>query len=199
MARLGRQVLMAVMASLERTRIDKDEVAKKVLQTNFTTLRGKINITNIRCQLYEQRAIDINIYDKLTDNHATPNDKSELLLRYLISKGEEGYRHLVQALHQCGKEDAVQASLANDLEQWYKLECYNDEIVKETRDGKVTSINNGDTMVNCHGTPSYTRQRHMDHGGRGSESSSVSSNMRAPSSTGHQISGQISMASGSDQ
>ena len=183
-----------MMASFERTRIDKDrdEVAKRVLQTNFTTLRGKTNITNIRCHLYEQRAIDINIYDKLTDTNATPNDRSELLLRHLISKGEEGYRHLVRALHQCGKEDAVQASLANELEQWYEVECYNDDgIINEASDGKVTSINNSDTIVDYRGTPSYTRRRHMDHGGQYSESSSVS--------TSHQISGQISMASGSDQ
>ena len=194
--------MLMVMAGLERSRIDKDpdEVAKRVLQTNFTTLRGKINITNIRCHLYEQRAIDTNIYDKLMDTNATVNYKSELLLRHLISQGEEGYRHLIQALHQCGKEDAVQASLANDLEQCYKLECCNDGgMVKEARDSRLTSINNSDTMVNHHDTPTCTRQRHMDHGGRGSESSSLSSNLRTPSSIGHQISGQISMASGSEQ
>lgn len=190
-----------VMASLERSRMDKDldEVAKRVLQTNFTTLRGKINITNIRCHLYEQRAIDINIYDKLMDTNATLNDKSELLLRHLISQGEEGYRHLVQALHQCGKEDAVQASLAKDLEQWYELECCNNGMIKEARDGRLMSINNSDTMVNYRGTPTYATQRRMDNGGRGSESSSLSSNLRAPSSIGHQISSQISMASGSEQ
>ena len=186
-----------MMAGLERSK-DPDEVAKRVLQTNFTTLRGKINITNIRCHLYEQRAIDINIYDKLMDTSATLNDRSELLLRYLISRGEEGYRSLVQALHQCGREDAVQASLANDLEEWYEqqLECCNDGMVKEARDGRLMSINNSDSIVNHHGTPIYTRQRHMEHSGRGSESSSLSSNLRAPSSIGHQMSSQIS---GSEQ
>ena len=189
-----------MMASFERTRVvkDPDEVAKRVLQTKFTTLRGKINITSIRCHLYEQRAIDTNIYDKLADTNATSSEKCELLVRHLISKGEEGYRHLLQALHQCGKEDAVQASLASDLEKWYDQEC-SEGVTNEVKDGRVTSNSNSDT--NHHGTPSYTRQHHhTDHSGRYSESSSVSSNMRVPSSIGqHQISGQISMASGSDR
>ena len=170
---------------------DRDEVAKRVLQRHFTTLRGKINIASIRCHLYEQRAIDTNIYDKLTDAaNATLNDRSELLLRHLISKGEDGYRHLVRALHQCGTEDAVQASLARDLEHWYELEYCNDGgIANETRDGKVTS----------NGTPSSTRHQMQDHNGRYSESSSVSSTIRAPSSAGYHLSAQVSMNSGSDR
>ena len=166
---------------------DRDDVAKRVLQRNFTTLRGKINIASIRCHLYEQRAIDTNIYDKLTDvANATPSDRSELLLRHLISKGEEGYRHLVRALHQCGSEDAVQASLAHELEHCYELEyCNNGGIANEARDGKL--------MSNA-GIPSR-----QDHDGHFSETSSVSSNMRTLSSTGHHLSAQISMNSVSDQ
>jgi len=169
------------MLNSERSRVvlDQDEVARRVLQANFTTLRGKINITSVRCHLYENRAIDINVYDKLTqDTNMTVNDKNEYLLRYLISKGGEGYRQLVQALNQCGKEDAAQASLANDLEQWY-----NDEIKKDESLDVVT-----DSSL-CAG------QHCSDHSGRHSESSSVSSNMRIPSSISHQTTGQISNGS----
>ena len=187
-----------MQTSFERTRLDKDEVASRVLQTKFTTLRGKINITSIRCHLYEQRAIDTNIYDKLFDTNSTTNDKTELLLRHLISKGEEGYRQLVQALNQCGKEDPVQASLANDLERWY-LECCSDGVMSETRDGNIALLTSARQE-----TPSYSpanRRHHSDHGGRYSESSSISSTMRVPSSAAsHQISGQISTSSSeSDQ
>ena len=166
------------MSSIERTRVakDRDEVARRVLQANFTSLRGKINITSVRCHLYENRAIDVNVYDKLTDVNMTVNDKNEYLLRYLISKGEEGYRQLVQALNQCGKEDAVQASLANDLEL-----CYNDD----TRDESLDVVT----------ADSPVRQHWSDHGGRYSESSSMSSNMRIPSLGSHQTASQISSGS----
>ena len=195
-----------MLTSIESNKVtkDPDEVARRVLQTNFTTLRGKLNITNIRCHLYEQRAIDINIYDKLTDNNTntTANDKSELLLRYLISKGEEGYKQLVQALHQCGKEDPVQASLAGDLERMY-MECCSDTIVNETGDGNVNVVAAGVTLDRHQESPSYspsfTTRYRSDHGGHGSETSSLSSNLRVPSSVGHQMSGQVSVASGSDQ
>ena len=185
-----------MQTSFERTRLDKDEVASRVLQTKFTTLRGKINITNIRCHLYEQRAIDTNIYDKLFDANSTTNDKTELLLRHLISKGEEGYRQLVQALNQCGKEDPVQANLASELEQWY-LECCSHGVTSDTRDGNTSLL----TSANQE-TPSYSpanRRHHSDHGGGYSESSSISSNMRVSSSAAsHQISGQISNVSTSE-
>lgn len=187
--------VLTMLRSFERTK-ERDEVARRVLQTNFTSLRGKINITNIRCHLYEQRAIDTNIYDKLTDTSTTVNDKSELLLRHLISKGEEGYKQLIQALRKCGKEDPVQASLASDLEQRY-LECCSEDIASETRDGSVNVVTSD--RVDYQESPSSARQQQSDHGGQYSESSSISSNMRVPSSAGHQISGQISVASGSDR
>lgn len=189
-----------MLTSFERARLDRDEVASRVLQTKFTILRGKINISSIRCHLYEQRAIDTNIYDKLTDANSTTNDKSELLLRHLISKGEEGYKQLVQALRQCGKEDPVQASLANDLEQRYS-ECCSDGVMSETRDSSLNMLTSA--KIDHQEIPSYSpanRQHHSDHGGRYSESSSISSNMRVPSSAAsHQISGHISTASESDQ
>ena len=93
---------------------------------NFITLRRNINITSIAYYLYKQRALDTNIYNKLTDANIISSHKNHLLLIYLMKKGEEGYRLLVQALHWCGKKDHVQASLANNLEQLYYLECNND-------------------------------------------------------------------------
>jgi len=108
-----------VPSSLERSRKAKgrDDAARKTLQTNFTTLVSKINITTIRRVLYENRAIDMEFFNKLTESTKTENEKSETLLTYLISKGDEGYRQLVVALKQIGVEDQVQANLAGILEQ----------------------------------------------------------------------------------
>ena len=110
-----------VPSSLERSRIAKgrDEAARKTLQTNFTTLVAKINITSTRRILYENRAIDWEFFSKLTESNKTDNERSETLLTYLISKGDDGYRQLVLALKQCGAEDQGQASLAEILEQCY--------------------------------------------------------------------------------
>ena len=110
-----------VPSSLERSRIAKgrDDAARKTLQTNFTSLVAKINVTTTRRVLYENRAIDAEFFSKLTESNKTENERSETLLTYLISKGDEGYRQLVVALRQCGVEDQGQANLAEILEQCY--------------------------------------------------------------------------------
>ena len=149
-----------VPSSLERSRKAKgrDDAARKTLQTNFTALVSKINITTIRRVLYENRAIDMEFFNKLTESTKTENEKSETLLTYLISKGDEGYRQLVVALKQIGVEDQVQASLAGILEQCYMAVEVIDECSLSGNRSEESSLRHFPSERSSISSPSTSRE-----------------------------------------